>query len=134
MYLKCTMELVWVGEERSLNDVEMFKKQKWGKNRHLTRPMANLKIVKVIKEKDTLRRQEATDSLLNIRWSKQNYIQYYTLHMKLLRKNDSKRRTCFLSPKNWSLCRKFLTLSCGSTQSFFETEKPCQIGVILPKF
>lgn len=72
MFLESTKELVGVCDERSLNRLKMFKKPEMGgKIGHLIRRIANFKIDKAIKERDTILRQEATDfiALHEVEWT-----------------------------------------------------------------
>lgn len=72
MFLESTKDLVGVCDERSLNGVKMFKKPEMGKKiGHLIKRMANFKIGKAIRERDTISRQEATDflTLHEVEWT-----------------------------------------------------------------
>lgn len=73
MFLESTKELVGVCDERSLNRLKMFKKPEMGGGGvgHLIKHMANFKIGKAIKERDTILRQEATDfiALHEVEWT-----------------------------------------------------------------
>lgn len=72
MFLESTKKLVGVCDERSLNRLKMSKKPEMGGGGigHLIWRMANFKIGKAIKERDTILRQEATDfiALHEVEW------------------------------------------------------------------
>lgn len=92
MFLESTKDLVGVCDERSLNGVKMFKKPEMGKKiGHLIKRMANFKIGKAIRERDTISRQEATDflTLHEVEWTeKVSSIAHQTTKEKRFNKKD----------------------------------------------
>lgn len=92
MFLESTKKLVCVCDERSLNRLKMFKKPEMGgKIGHLIRRIANFKIDKAIKERDTILRLQISSHYT--RWNGQK--KFPVLTTKLPNKSDSTKKTCF---------------------------------------
>lgn len=94
--------------------------------------MANFKIGKAIKERDTISRQEATDfiTLHEVEWTeKMSSIAHQTTKQKRFNKKDMLSVT-----EDVISLQKFLVTKFREYTALQNTEKPSKIGEISPKF